>query len=115
LKTDLSGRRYVVDLANPAPYLNDPLYLARGYPIATGVIEGACRHQVKDRMEITGARWGLQGGEVVLKLRALVINGDFDAYWESHDQQEYQRNHQSKFSEVPTARSRLQPISGGKD
>jgi len=78
-------------------------------------IEGACRHLVKDRMEITGARWGLQGGEAVLKLRALVINGDFDAYWEFHEQQEYQRNHQSKFSEMPTARSQLQPISGGKD
>ena len=37
--------------------------------------------EAKDRMEITGARWGLEGGEAVLKLRALVINGDFDAYW----------------------------------
>jgi hypothetical protein len=58
-------------LANQAPYLNYPHYLARGYPIATGVIEGACRYLVKDRMEMTGARWGLPGGEAVLKLRAL--------------------------------------------
>jgi hypothetical protein len=61
-------------LANHASYLNYPHYLAQGYPIATGVIEGACRYLVKDRMEITGARWGLEGGEAVLKLRALYIN-----------------------------------------
>jgi hypothetical protein len=101
-------------LANHAPYLHYPLYLAKGYPIATGVIEGACRHLVKDRMDITGARWGLQGGEAVLKLRALVINGDFDAYWAFHEQQEYDRNHRSKFSEMPTAGPRLQLTAGGK-
>ncbi len=102
-------------LANHAAYLNYPYYLAQGYPIATGVIEGACRHLVKDRMDITGARWGLEGGEAVLKLRALVINGDVDAYWDFHEQQEYQRNHQAKFSERPTARSPLKLISEGKD
>ena len=102
-------------LAHHAAYLNYPAYLAQGYPIATGVIEGACRHLVKDRMEITGARWGLEGGEAVLKLRALVINGDFDAYWDFHEQQEYQRNHRAKFSEMPTARPTWQLIAGGKD
>jgi hypothetical protein len=102
-------------LVNHEPYLHYPFYLAQGYPIATGVIEGACRHLVKDRMEMTGARWGLQGGEAVLKLRALVINGDFDAYWEFHEQQDYHRNHRSKFSEMPTTVPRLQLISGGKD
>jgi hypothetical protein len=90
-------------LANHASYLNYPHYLAQGYPIATGVIEGACRYLVKDRMEITGARWGLEGGEAVLKLRALYINGDFNAYWAFHESQEYQRNHQAKFSEMPMA------------
>lgn len=84
-------------LANHTPYLNYPAYLAKGYPIATGVIEGACRHVVKDRMEITGARWGLEGGEAVLQLRALYIHDDFDAYWDFHENQEYQRNHQAKF------------------
>ena len=48
-----------------------------GYPIATGIIEGACRYLVKDRMEITGARWGLKGAEAILKLRAIKISGDF--------------------------------------
>ena len=104
-------------LANHAPYLNYPVYLAQGYPIATGVIEGACRHLVKDRMEITGARWGLEGGEAVLKLRALVINGDLDAYWDFHEQQEYQRNHRAKFAEMPSTplpHPHLQLLSGGK-
>jgi hypothetical protein len=100
---------------NPAAYLNSPYYLAKGYPIATGVIEGACRHLVKDRMETTGARWGLEGGEAVLKLRALVINGDFDASWDFHEHQEYQRNQRAKFSEIPMARPTLQLLAGGKD
>jgi hypothetical protein len=101
-------------LANHASSLNYPHSLAKGYPIATGVLEGACRYLVKDRLEITGARWGLEGGEAVLKLRALYINGDFDAYWDFREKQEYQRNHQAKFSEMPQARPPLQIVSGGK-
>ena len=57
-------------------------YLAQGLPIATGGIEGACRHLVKDRMDLTGARWGLQRAEAVLKLRSLQSSGDADAYWD---------------------------------
>ena len=60
-----------------APYLHYDRYLAAGYPIATGVIEGACRYLVRDRMELTGARWRLVGAEAVLKLRALRASGDF--------------------------------------
>ena len=55
--------------------------LAEGLPIATGVIEGACRYLVKDRMGRTGARWSLQGAEAVLRLRALRASSDFDDYW----------------------------------
>ncbi len=57
------------------PYLDYPTALKNGWPIATGVIEGACRHLVKDRMDITGARWGLAGAEAILTLRALISNG----------------------------------------
>jgi hypothetical protein len=46
-------------LTNKAPFLDYPTALTGGWPIATGVIEGTCRHLVKDRMDITGARWGL--------------------------------------------------------
>ena len=102
-------------LNNHAPYLHYPNYLAKGYPIATGVIEGACRYLVKDRMEITGARWGLAGGEAVLKLRALAIHGDFDAYWAFHETQESQHNDEATFAEGPTARIPLKLVFGGKN
>jgi hypothetical protein len=78
--------------------------LARGWPIATGVIEGACRHLVGDRLDITGARWGLQGAEAVLKLRALVTNGDLNAYWQFHLRQEHRRVHQARYKH-PLARA----------
>jgi hypothetical protein len=48
-------------------------------------------------MEVTGARWGLEGAEAVLKLRALVGNGDFDDYFTYHLTQEKRRNHDSRF------------------
>ena len=60
-----------------APYLKYNHYLAQGLPIATGIIEGACRHLVKDRMEVTGARWSLNGAEAVFRLRALRSSHDF--------------------------------------
>ena len=71
--------------------------LKDGLPIATGVIEGACRSLVRDRMDKTGARWSLRGAEAVLKLRAIRAAGDFDAYWQFHLQAEYKRNHTSKY------------------
>jgi len=88
-------------------YLDYPTALTHGWPIATGVIEGACRHIVKDRMDITGARWGLEGAEAVLKLRALKINGDFDAYWRFHRAQERKRVHQTRYAGavIPTRTS----------
>jgi hypothetical protein len=68
-------------LDNKRDYLDYATALARGWPVATGIIEGACRHLVKDRMDITGARWGLDGAEAILKLRALISTGDFEDYW----------------------------------
>lgn len=67
-------------LLNNAPYLQYHQALAEGLPIATGVVEGACRHLVNDRMNLTGARWSLQGAEAVLRLRALRSSEDFDEY-----------------------------------
>ena len=68
-------------LDNKKDYLGYATALEKGWPIATGVIEGAARWLVKDRMDITGARWGLEGAEAILKLRALIASGDFGAYW----------------------------------
>jgi hypothetical protein len=90
--------RAVRYLTNQQPYLDYPTALAAGWPIATGVIEGACRHLVKDRLDITGARWGLQSAEAVLKLRALISNGDLDAYWSYHLDQEHQRIHKARYA-----------------
>lgn len=72
--------------------------IAAGLPIATGVIEGACRYLVRDRLDKTGARWSADGAEAVLKLRALRANGDFDAYWDHHIAAEYQRTHASRYA-----------------
>ena len=80
-------------------YLDYPRYLARGYPIASGVIEGACRHLVKDRMDLTGARWSLSGAEAVLKLRALRASADFHEYWRFHEAREQDRNHRSQYQD----------------
>lgn len=82
-----------------APYLKYHRYLAQGLPIATGVIEGACRHLVKDRMDVTGARWSLMGAEAVLRLRALRSSHDFDDYWNFHEAREYERNHQALYAD----------------
>ena len=86
-------------LENKQGYLDYATALAKGWPIATGIIEGACRHIVKDRMDITGARWGLEGAEAVLKLRALIATGDFDAYWRYHLRREHERIHHAKYRE----------------
>lgn len=86
-------------LLNHKAYLHYHEYLAAGLPIATGVIEGACRHLVKDRMDVTGARWSLAGAEAVLRLRALRASGDFDEYWRFHEQQEYARTHTARYKD----------------
>ncbi len=88
-------------IAERAAYTNYQKYLKKGYPIGTGVIEGACRYLVKDRMDITGARWGLDGAEAVLKLRSILKSHDLDEYWNYHLAQEYQRNHLVKFYNLP--------------
>jgi hypothetical protein len=74
-------------------------YLPQGLPIASGVIEGACRHLVEDRLGITGARWTVPGAEAVLRLRALRSSGDFQEYWRFHLAQERRRNHDSRYAE----------------
>jgi hypothetical protein len=80
-------------------YLHYDRYLDAGFPVATGVIEGACRYLVRDRMEVTGARWSLEGAEAILRLRSLRASGDWDAYWQHHEQQEHQRTHQAQYAE----------------
>jgi len=66
-------------------------YIAAGYPIGSGAVEGACRHLVKDRMEGSGMRWTVAGAEAVLRLRAVYLNGDWEAFWSFHMHKEAQR------------------------
>ena len=98
----LEGRDRVDKCANylraNAAYMTYDVYLDSGFPIATGVIEGACRYLVKDRMDLTGARWSLKGAEAVLKLRSLHASGDWDEYWKYHEAAEYERNHCSHYA-----------------
>ncbi len=79
---------------------------------SAGVIEGACRHLVKDRMAVTGARWSLDGAEAVLQLRALRSSRDFDEYWTFHEAREYERNHQTLYAGgiVPPTTASFSPV-----
>jgi hypothetical protein len=86
---------------NKQDYLDYPEFLAKGLPVASGLIEGAARWLIKDRMEVTGARRGHDSAEAVLKLRALVGCGDFEAYGRYHRQQEKIRNHDSHYQQPP--------------
>jgi len=79
-------------------YLRYDEYLEAGLPITTGVIEGTCRSLINDRLDITGARWSVQGAEAVLRLRALMRSGDFDKYWSFREQREYARNHVARYA-----------------
>lgn len=57
----------------------------------TTEVGGACRHLIADRLDITGARWGLHGADAVLRLRTVTANGDLDTYWCCHTAREHQR------------------------
>jgi uncharacterized protein (UPF0305 family) len=63
-------------------------YLAKGYPIASGVIEGACRYVVKDRMERTGMRWTMRAAKDMLALRCIFLNNEWDRFLALHIQQQ---------------------------
>lgn len=85
--------------------------LRAGLPIATGVIEGACRHLIRRRLGIGGARWSVEGAEAILLLRAAVMSGDFDDYWKFHAAQVYARTHAEKYrGRVPNTRPALKVV-----
>lgn len=83
------------------PYMDYATYLRRGWPIASGVIEGACRHFVKDRCELSGMRWGRTGVESLLRLRAVAENGDWDDYHNFRKRQRHTRLYNSPYPEQP--------------
>lgn len=73
------------------PMMRYDIFLARGYPIASGVVEGACKNLVKCRFERSGMMWTVAGAEAVLKVRSVVLNGDLDEYWLLHREAERER------------------------
>ncbi len=76
---------------NNRAYMDYAAYLQKGWPIASGVIEGVCRHFVKDRMELSGMRWSIDGAESLLHLRAVAENNDWETYHRFRKQQRQQR------------------------
>ena len=73
------------------PYMRYDEYLRQGLPIASGCVEGACKNLIKDRMERSGMRWGLEGAEAMIQLRSLYLSGDLDDYWDFHLEQDGRR------------------------
>jgi hypothetical protein len=74
-------KKVIIYLKNHKSYMKYHEYLAQGYPIGSGVVESACSHVVKNRMELPGARWSVSGAEAILQLRSVVKSQDWDAYW----------------------------------
>lgn len=65
---------------NNRQYMRYDQYIAAGYPIGSGVVEGGCRHVVKDRMERTGMRWEVEGAQPLINLRTIKINGEWSQF-----------------------------------
>ena len=79
------------------------LYLAQGWPIGTGVVEGACGHLVKDRMEQSGMRWTQAGAQAILDLRAARVNDDWDEYQRYRRHRQHQRLYNTLSMVIPMA------------
>lgn len=84
-------------LANNHRHMRYDKALAAGWPIATGLIEGACRYVIEDRFGITGARWSPDGAEDILELRAIVVNGDLDDYLNHYKKRYLQEHHLARY------------------
>lgn len=66
-------------------------YLEKGYPIASGVIEGACRHYVKDRMERAGMKWTIEGAQAMLDIRSIYLNDQWGEFTQHRIKKEGER------------------------
>ena len=80
--TYLNNHREMVDYKS---------YLAQGLPISTGIVESACGHLVKTRMEQNGMRWSYKGAQAVLDTRAVLKNSDWDDFMEFFIHKEQRR------------------------
>ena len=100
---DLAGMdKAVTYLTNNHKHMRYDRALAAGWPIATGMIEGACRFVIEDRFGITGARWSPDGAEDILKLRAVVVNGDLDDYMRYYKERYRDERHLARYDPATT-------------
>jgi hypothetical protein len=99
--------RAVTYLTNNQQHMKYDKALAKGWPIATGMIEGACRFVIEDRFGITGARWSPDGAEVILKLRAVVVNGDLGDYMNYYKNRYRDEHHLARYDEDTIERLNL--------
>jgi hypothetical protein len=99
--------RAVTYLTNNHQHMKYDKALAKGWPIATGMIEGACRFVIEDRFGITGARWSPDGAETILKLRAVVVNGDLDDYMRYYKERYRAEHHLARYDEDTIERLNL--------
>jgi hypothetical protein len=107
VKTRTSPRTRTLDLTDldkAATYLENnhqnmryDKALAAGWPIATGLIEGSCRYVIEDRFGITGARWSPDGAEDILKIRAIIVNGDLDDYMDYYKKIYLEEHHLARY------------------
>jgi hypothetical protein len=89
--------RAVTYLANNRQHMKYDKALENGWPIATGMIEGACRFVIEDLFGITGARWSPDGAEDILKIRAVVVNGDLDDYMRYYKNRYRDEHHLARY------------------
>jgi len=93
-KQNLSGvkrrclKQVIGYLERNRKHMRYEICLAKGYPVGSGVIEGACRNLINDRLELTGMSWTLRGAESMMRLRAVHINKDWEAFWKHRRQSE---------------------------
>jgi hypothetical protein len=88
-------------------YMRYDHYLQQGWPISSGVVEGACGHLVKDRMEQSGMRWTPAGAQPILEIRAVRINDDWDAYQLFHRQCQHRRLYGPTASFAPVSETEV--------
>lgn len=77
-------KRSITYFANHKHMMRYDQYLASGYPVATGLIEGTCGSLIKDRADRSGSRWSSIGAQAVLNERAIMKNGDWESFWKYH-------------------------------
>lgn len=109
-KQELSGtKRHCLEqvigyLERNRKHMRYEICLAKGYPIGSGVIEGACRNLINDRLELTGMSWTPQGAENVMRLRAVHINKDWESFWKHTRQSERRRLYGTEDTNSPDIR-----------